>query len=74
MTDAFTPPICPRCGVKLPTRKINLCSVIADVVRQRPDLTYVQIGETYQVSARTVKRYARRAGLKRRRGAPAKTR
>jgi hypothetical protein len=69
MTDAFIPPTCPRCGVELPTRKINLCAVIADVVRQRPDLTYAKIGELYGVSMRTVKRYARRAGLKRKRAA-----
>jgi hypothetical protein len=68
-TNHYTAPLCPQCGIELPAQKINLCGEIARVIRQRPDLTYAHIGLAYDISARTVKRYARRAGLHRKRGA-----
>jgi hypothetical protein len=41
---------------------------IAKVISQRPDLTYAEIAAQYKVSPRTIKRYARRAGVKRKSG------
>ena len=69
----FTPILCPKCGVALPAKKINLCAAIADVVRTRPDLSYGEIAASFGICSRTVKRYAKRAGIKRKRGAKPKT-
>lgn len=61
-----SPKLCPQCGkANLPTRIINLCSEIAETVRQRPDLSYKQIAAAFQVSEKTVKRHAKRAGINR---------
>lgn len=69
MSKHDSPGICPCCGrANLPPAKINLCGDIVDVVRHRTDLTYAQIAEAFHVSEKTVKRYARRAGIKRKRG------
>jgi DNA invertase Pin-like site-specific DNA recombinase len=64
-----TPPLCPKCGQELAPQKINLVAEIAAVISQRPELTYKAIAEQFGISSRTVKRYARRAGIKRRKGA-----
>jgi DNA-binding CsgD family transcriptional regulator len=64
--ELSTPGLCPRCGLDLPRQKINMCAEVARTIRSRADLTYRQIAESFGLSARTVKRYARRAGLKRR--------
>lgn len=70
--NRYTPTVCPRCGVELPAQKINLCAAVSDVVRKRQDLSYREIGKLFGVGDRTVKRYAKRAGLHRRRGVKGK--
>ncbi len=70
--NAFTPTVCPSCGVALPPRKLNMSADIANVARQRPDLSYREIALSYQVSERTVKRYSKRGGVIRKRGAKKK--
>ena len=68
MDNRYTPTVCPNCGVVLPAQKINMCATIAETVRKRPDLTYREIGAVYGLNERTVKRYSRRAGIRRKRG------
>jgi len=63
-----TPAVCSICAKnRLPDGKINQCADVVDVIKKRPDLTYAQIAEAFGLHLRTVKKYAKRAGIKRHR-------
>jgi len=68
MSQHDKPEICPFCQATLPERKLNMCGIVVQTVRSRPDLSYAEIAKIYHIERTTVWRYAKRAGIRRRKG------